>query len=365
MQHKKLLDFFDARRQRRQALALATVFDTRGSTYSKAGAHMLIDVDGVFRGMLSGGCLEGDLAIRARQVIDSGRPQAAVYDLASDDDELWGLGVGCDGMMRVFLQPLTHENAYQPFAQMCELQLGDMPAVAATVISSDASNIAAGATAVFETEFTHRYGVDASTAEVLCARCRELDLAGTAVLEKLHLAGHELEILYSPLEPVPRVLLLGAGLDAEPLFTFLCELGWRCTVVDHRPAYLENSHFDTAEHSLGCPADQVHRRLDLERFDMAVVMSHHLASDRLYLEQLATTRVAYIGLLGPAGRRARLLDDLGASAELLNGRLYGPAGLDLGGRGPAAIALSIAAQMQQVQSTGALRRLRNPTGSSE
>ena len=365
MHYKRLLEFFDARRRRQQPLVLATVFDTRGSTYSKAGARMLIDAEGIFRGMLSGGCLEGDLAIRARQVIESGRPQVAIYDLASDDDELWGLGVGCDGMMRVFLQPLTDTNSYQPYAKICELEAGDLPAAAATVISSDAGNIPAGATVVFETQSTHRYGLDAQTAQVLQARCDELSPNGEAVLETLCVAGHELEILYSPVEPVPRILVLGAGLDAEPLFTFLCELGWLCTVVDHRPAYLDNKHFDMAEHRLCCPANDLHRQLDLERFDMAVIMSHHLASDRLYLEQLANTQVAYIGLLGPAGRRARLLDELGESADLLRGRLHGPAGLDLGGRGPAAIALSIAAEMQRVQSSGALRHLRSPAKSSE
>ena len=77
-------------------------------------------------------------------------------------------------------------------------------------------------------------------------------------------------------------------------------------------------------------------------------MTHHLVSDRDYLAQLAETEIAYIGLLGPAGRRNRLLEDLGAIAKKLEGRLYGPAGLDIGGRGPSAIALSIVAQLQEL-----------------
>ena len=77
-------------------------------------------------------------------------------------------------------------------------------------------------------------------------------------------------------------------------------------------------------------------------------MSHHLASDRSYLEQLAATEVRYIGLLGPAARRNRLLSELGETGQALEGRLHGPAGIDLGGRGPAAIALSIVAEVQGV-----------------
>ncbi len=76
-------------------------------------------------------------------------------------------------------------------------------------------------------------------------------------------------------------------------------------------------------------------------------MSHHLASDRAYLRQLAASNIAYIGLLGPAGRRERLINELADVADALKGRLHGPAGIDLGGRGPGPIALAIVAEMQQ------------------
>jgi xanthine dehydrogenase accessory factor len=123
-------------------------------------------------------------------------------------------------------------------------------------------------------------------------------------------------------------------------------LGWRCTVVDHRQAYIDNGDFAAAAATHRVPVDELSDRLDLATFDMAIVMSHHLASDRSYLRQLAGTDMDYIGLLGPANRRERLLSELGDVAERLTGRLKGPAGLDIGGRGPAPIALSIVAQMQ-------------------
>ena len=87
--------------------------------------------------------------------------------------------------------------------------------------------------------------------------------------------------------------------------------------------------------------------VDLTQFEMAIIMSHHLESDRTYLRQLAATDIGYIGLLGPAQRRERLLAELGDDVSQLEKRLHGPAGLDIGGRGPASIALSIIAQMQQ------------------
>ena len=137
-------------------------------------------------------------------------------------------------------------------------------------------------------------------------------------------------------------------MDAEPLVRFASEMGWRSTVSDHRNAYVERGDFKGAEELLCLPADDLARELDLSRFDAAIVMSHHLASDRSYLRQLAATDIAYVGLLGPANRRERLVADLGDDGKRLQERLHGPAGLDIGGRGPAAIALSIIAEVQGV-----------------
>ena len=95
------------------------------------------------------------------------------------------------------------------------------------------------------------------------------------------------------------------------------------------------------------PVGEVAAKLDLQRFAAAVVMSHHLASDRQYLRQLALSDIEYIGLLGPRDRRVRLLQELGEFADKLTPRLHGPAGLDIGGRGPASIALSIVAEIHQ------------------
>jgi xanthine/CO dehydrogenase XdhC/CoxF family maturation factor len=289
-----LLQFFDSHRERTEPLVLVTVYDTTGSTYSKAGAQMLVNASGVFRGMLSGGCLEGDLAIRAQQVLESQTPQTVTYDLGQGDDELWGMGVGCDGLMRMQLQPLLPKDEYAPFAEIARI-LGGNDAQEVRVPLVDGSNSA-------------------------------------------------LTIL---VEPPPQILVLGAGLDAEPVVRFAAELGWRCTVVDHRKAYIDNGDFAAAVATCCTASNRLSDALDLDQYDMAVVMSHHLASDRDYLMHLADTSIAYIGLLGPPNRRERLVADLGAPGRKLEGRLYGPAGILIGGRGPAAIALSIVAQMQQ------------------
>ncbi len=85
--------------------------------------------------------------------------------------------------------------------------------------------------------------------------------------------------------------------------------------------------------------------VNLGAYDAAVIMSHHLPSDLAYLRALSGSNIAYVGLLGPAIRRERLLADLGADAARLSGRLRSPIGLNIGGRAPEAIALSIVAEI--------------------
>ncbi len=277
---------------------LATVVETRGSTYSKTGDQMLIDASGVGCGMLSGGCLEGDLAVRAQVVLESGQSQVVTYDLASEDDEIWGLGIGCDGSMQIYLQALTPRDDYRPFAEIADVLRG-----------STAANVNIG-------------GAD-----------EEVSL--------------EIRI-----QPPPNLLVLGAGLDSVPITNFSNELGWRCTVVDHRSAYMDGARFPTGTVTHCIEAALLAEKVELDDFNFVVVMSHHLASDRAHLRQLAECNIPYIGLLGPPARRERLLSDIGDAADELRDRLHGPAGLELGGRGPEAIALSIVAQMQRTLSEG-------------
>ena len=87
------------------ATVLATVVATAGSTYRKPGARMLIMADGSYLGLLSGGCLEADLKIHAQEVLMSGVARAIEYDMRGPDALLFGIGTGCEGAMRVLLEP--------------------------------------------------------------------------------------------------------------------------------------------------------------------------------------------------------------------------------------------------------------------
>ncbi|RZV35015.1 MAG: hypothetical protein EX272_11520 [Chromatiales bacterium] len=287
-----LIESFTGYVERDELVALLTVVSTDGSTYSKAGGQILIGADGQCHGLLSGGCLEQDLTERAAAVMRSGAAETVEYDLRSDDD-VFGLGVGCEGLLRIHIQPLGPATAYAPLSTWLE--------------ESEKNGVARA----------------------------EFALADGSSTIHLNLLG-------------PReILVLGAGQDAVPLVSFCRELGWRVTVSDHRPAHVAELR-DQHDCAVLCTAvDTLGDQVELDRFDAVIVMSHHLASDREYLRQLAGTSVGFVGLLGPPHRSVRLLSEIGAGADRLAGRLRSPVGRRIGGRGPAAIALEIVAELQE------------------
>lgn len=342
-----LLAAFADWRRRSTDLVLASVYDTAGSTYSKTGARMLITGDGRFRGMLSGGCLEGDLAERAAAVSKSGEPQTVTYDLGKNDEELWGLGVGCDGLMRIFLQPVTAANDWQPFAAMADVYAGDATGIGVTVLESAHESLSPGATLTQAGDTVRTFGFDERLASQLSGHTERALADRVSLTTDIKLEGRPVKLLFALLEPPPRILVLGAGLDAEPVVRLIDELGWRQVVQDHRPAYVANGDFGAAEEVLNLPVAELGDALDLSRYHAAIVMSHHLETDRAYLRLLAGSDIPYVGLLGPPDRRRRLLTELGDAATALEGRVQGPAGIDIGGRGPASIALSIVAEIHR------------------
>lgn len=335
-------------------MVLATVYETSGSTYSKAGHRILIAANGDYQGLVSGGCLEGDVAERARRVIETGESAAVTYDMRDDADDLWGLGVGCNGLIRIFLQPLLDEHGYEPFASIAQQLMARERAAVATVIESGATDLPAGATLILRPSRNSHTdwqlgNVDDSRSRRLKDGCERALAAGRAEFRIEPETGTG--VLYAPLQPVPRVLVLGAGLDAIPIVNMATDLGWLVTVADHRPAYVAREGFARAERILEIDPRSLAAQLPLGEFDAILVMSHHLVTDRTYLSQIAGVDVRYVGVLGPPARKERLLKALGEEGHALRDRLRGPVGLDIGADSPEAIALSILAELQTLFAT--------------
>ncbi len=318
---------------------LATIVATAGSTYRKAGARMLLYADGTHAGLLSGGCLEGDLSAHAARVMADGHAQVVEYDLRGPDDALFGIGAGCEGAMRVLLEP-AHEGtpARAALSHAREAARRGEPSVLVCV--HDGAEEPLG---------TRDPGACLSprlltaTHEAL-ARTQSLDID-----ERVTARPGGMRAFIHRLAPPPRILLCGAGDDAVPVVTALLTLGWTVIITDHRPRYATQRRFPGA--TVHCAdADRLAATVDLARCHAALVMSHHLSADGTYLAALARGAAPeFVGLLGPRARRERLLADLGSDDRTLRNnlrsRLRGPVGLDLGAVTPEGIALSIVAEL--------------------
>jgi xanthine/CO dehydrogenase XdhC/CoxF family maturation factor len=325
-------DFFAQALARGQKLVLATVVETLGSTYRKAGAQMLVSRDGSAAGLLSGGCLEADLLERANSVFAIGEPKIIEYDARDNDDLIWGIGLGCEGAMKILLTRLDASNDYQPFRYIAQCRNQERRAAVAVSIAANDAAWPLGTWVIDADHAPERLQASLANPPPQAIALREGPGA----------------FLVLPIPLPRRLLVLGAGPDAMPLVEMAALLGWHVTVSDHRPTYARTDKFPQARAVLQRPAAELALLLQERSFDAAVVMSHHLISDELYLRQLSGSSIPYIGLLGPARRRARLSGQLGDCARLLSDRLHGPIGLDLGADSPETIALAIVSEIQAV-----------------
>jgi xanthine dehydrogenase accessory factor len=141
----QLLPMYERARSGQWPLVLATVVATRGSTYRKAGAQMLIAPGGGYEGLLSGGCLESDLAGHAASVLATGAPKMVQYNNSGDDDLLWGLGAGCEGGMDVWLVRLDPAASWEPFATLAACFDERTAATYGLVLESSVPGLPAGA----------------------------------------------------------------------------------------------------------------------------------------------------------------------------------------------------------------------------
>jgi xanthine dehydrogenase accessory factor len=333
----ELCDFLAPRKERGESLVLGTIVRTEGSTYRKAGARILFSESGDSSGLLSGGCLEADLRERAARVLRSGKPERAIFDSRASDDPIWGIGLGCVGANHIWLQPVTPANDYAPLVYLDACLQHHRPGCVSTVIGGEAL-----ASELGRFGYARIRGEDELAVKLSACRAPKPEIQLVSFRSRL------LEVFVSPATLPPALLLCGAGPDAIPVAQFGALLGWKVAIFDHRPAYASPANFPKGTRVFCGRPEELSQRLTPSLFDAAVIMSHNLSADAMYLRALSTDGPSYIGLLGPASRRARLLKEGGSTLKAVADRIRGPVGLDIGAITPAGIALAIVAQIHAV-----------------
>jgi xanthine/CO dehydrogenase XdhC/CoxF family maturation factor len=294
-----------------QPAVLATLVHVAGSSYRRPGARLLLLPDGTRAGSISGGCLEEDVLERARRVLASGVAEIAVYDTTSENDLVWGVGLGCQGVVHLVLERI---EVARP---------GWIAALGMNLRQRRSTDLVVG------------WGKSRPS--------------GTRLAETPAPGGDE-PVFHETIAAPPALVICGAGDDAQPLVRLAKELGWHVRVTDTRAAYATPERFPDADRVTAAPVPECCRGFADDDRTFVVVMTHRYADDREFLRELLPRHLPYVGQLGPRKRTDRLLEELARTGAAPGphqlAKLHAPVGLDLGGGTPEAVALAIVAEIQ-------------------
>jgi xanthine dehydrogenase accessory factor len=322
---------------------LATIIETFGSTYQKAGARMLITRQGQLIGLLGGGCFERDLVEQALPVFETGEARTVFYDMRFPGDVIWGLGLGCNGAARILLQLLKAEDDFSPLNVITDAAEANIPGVLVSIYQSEHSHYPVGHSSFLPGSIdTDRQLLTTAPFPFRASVLQTLSQQKSRI-ESHVINNHDVKAFYDPLQPPLQLLVLGAGADAIPLVQCAKSLGWRVTVADHRLDHIKKERFPQADRLLHLIPQELDDNLELDQFNALILMTHNIEYDERYLKAIVNSRIPFLGLLGPSHRKDRLLQNLGSDASRISNRVFGPVGLDIGAETPEEIALSIMA----------------------
>jgi xanthine dehydrogenase accessory factor len=334
---------------------LATVIDVEGSAYRRPGAKMLIDENGG-AGSLTAGCLEDEVRGLANEVLDAGQPRIETYDLMADDD-VWGLGMGCNGVITVLLEPLD-----EGYRSIVERVTNGTDCAVVTVTGGDHP---LGERGFYDPESGFAGDLPEWLTTELAERTTTLLEAGQSETATVETDEGTVEVFVDGIEAPSRLVVVGSGPDVSPVVELAARVGLRTTVVAFRGA-LSAADFPAADVVRTTSPSELPETAVFDDDTYVVVMTHNFIDDRLALEALLETPVPYIGLMGPRERFEEMLDEFAeegvAIAEREMDRIYTPIGLDLGGDSPYRIAYSIVAEVLSVESGRTPRHLTERAG---
>ncbi|APH54181.1 CoxI protein [Granulibacter bethesdensis] len=298
-------------------VALATVIHSWGSSPRPPGSLMAVADDGRIAGSVSGGCVEAAVMEEAMAALATGCLRVVEYGVTQE--RAWEVGLACGGKVRILVEPV--QRNYMP------------------LLHGIREACAPGGKGI--------------------GLIRSLKTGGWALSPLDWQAGSsvllEEQQLTQSFHPPARILMVGAVHVAQTLSGLATKAGFACTVIDPRAALLTAERFPDARLCVGWP-DEMIKELKPDIRTAVIVLSHDPKLDDPALLAALHTQAFYIGALGSArthaARLARLRDQ-GVSESAL-GRVRGPAGLQLGGRGVTDIALSILAEISAVRHGAAL-----------
>lgn len=343
---KTIVEEYQKLNLKEKRAALATVVKVRGSSYRSPGARMLITEDGKWVGSISGGCLEGDALRKARKVMTDKVAMTVTYDTTEESNQNLGIGLGCNGVIDVLIEPLDATAADNPVSIFAEFIQTDQPLAVATIFSEN--NTAEKLIINEEKVVTNKFSNPELT-EMVTKDLKETFISHRSEAKK-YFSGIEYEVFLELVQPTLSIILFGGGFDARPVSQLAKSLGWEVNVTDECVAHIAPIFFPTADKLTMCDRKFIDRDFKITPYTACVLMSHNYEYDRDVLKKLLHSKTPYIGILGPRKRFDKMReefrkDGIEMDNEMLS-RIHSPIGLDIGAEAPDEIAVSIIAEIQ-------------------
>lgn len=335
-------------------VALATVVHVEGSSYRRPGARMLITEEGTLTGAISGGCLEGDALRKALLVMAQQKPMLVTYDTMDDDDAKFGVGLGCNGIIQVLLEPIQPLQQNNPLQLLQQLASERANAVLVTVFSLENKKDPQQGTCLLvkEQNVVGEITSELSLKNALLADATLALESRTSAFKNYTSTGKAVTAFLEMVPPAVSLVIIGAGNDVIPLVEMADIIGWETTVVDGRPSYAKQERFTSACQVLVSKPEQVLSQVSIDEKTIFLLMTHNYNYDLAMLKELVKSDLVYIGILGPTKKLQRMLDELAEQGSPLDPRqlamIHSPMGLDIGAETPEEIALSILAEVKAV-----------------
>ncbi len=329
--------------------ALATVIKVHGSSYRSPGARMLITDDGHWVGSISGGCLEGDALRKARMVMADKKGITVTYDTREESNQNLGIGLGCNGVIDVLIEPVVPGDANNPVTLFGSFINAQQPLTLGTVYAHPTR---VGEKFLMINPGEIKLFVNQVAPHALTNDLSKLYESKKSATKTYTVDGQEMQIFLELIQPVPSLILFGGGFDARPVSQLAKSLGWEVQVTDECVAHIAPIFFPEADKLSLCKREFIDRDFVITPYTACVLMSHNYEYDRDVLLKLIDKEAPYIGILGPRKRFDKMLEEFGKKGITLSHeqmqRIHSPIGLDIGAEAPDEIAVSIIAEIQSV-----------------
>ena len=336
--------------------ALATVVHLDGSSYRRPGARMLITEDGQLTGAISGGCLEGDALQKALMVMSQKKSRVVTYDTMDDDEATLGVGLGCNGVIQVLIEPIDPDDPDNQISFLRQVMGERQKVVLVTLFSLENKQADQAGTSLLleETGDWRTNNVDPQLLDFL-----KEDAMNSLEEQKSSFCNYvsakiNITAFIEFIPPVISVVIIGAGNDIFPLVDMAEILGWETRIVDGRPGYASRDRFAKSCQVLVSKPEFVLDQIPVDQYTVFLLMTHNYNYDLAMLKHLLNKNLMYLGILGPKKKTERMMGDLAEKGihptKQQLSFIFNPVGLDIGAETAEEIALSIIAEIKAVYS---------------